>query len=468
MFQSVSKRMRQIVSPDKRAVTPGGRAPAPGLYHYRRATPGETARVHLRLDADGAGFVLVNASRMLHLNPTAALMAYLALEDTPEPQAVRTLTRRYRLSAAQARSDYAAFRAQLFELVRPDGACPVCDMGLEVTAPFSTRPSAPYRVDLAVTYRCNNDCAHCYNIRPRAVAEISTVQWQHLLDRLWEAGVPHIVFTGGEPTLRADLPELIAHAERNGQVTGLNTNARRLSDPGYVEQLVAAGLDHVQVTVESDEAAIHDRLVSAAGAWDQTVAGLRRALGAKLFVMTNTTLLRPNSARLAETLDFLADLGVPTVGLNALIYSGRGATVGSGLAEAELAPLLEVARARTTAHGQKLIWYTPTQYCQFNPVQLEFGVKGCTAALYSLCVEPDGQVLPCQSYYTALGNLLTDDWDSIWQNDLAVSLRERRNLPAECGACLLLPECGGGCPLARSSQTPQPQSWTQALAPQGR
>ena len=70
----------------------------------------------------------------------------------------------------------------------------------------------------------------------------------------WELGIPHIVFTGGEPTLRDDLPELIAHAEKNGQITGLNTNARRLSDPDYVEQLVEAGLDHVQITVESHDA----------------------------------------------------------------------------------------------------------------------------------------------------------------------------------------------------------------------
>jgi radical SAM protein with 4Fe4S-binding SPASM domain len=463
MLQSVSKRLRQWTARTHSAI-PGSRFPAPGLYAYRRAAPGESARVHLRLEADGAGYVLVNASRLLQLNPTAALMAYLALEETDEVEAVRLITRRYRLSRAQARSDYLQFKAQLLELVRPDGACPVCDLGLEVTAPFTTRPSAPYRVDLAVTYRCNNDCAHCYNIRPRALSELTTAQWQGLLDRLWEAGVPHVVFTGGEPTLRDDLPELIAHAERNGQVSGLNTNARRLSDPGYVEKLVEAGLDHVQVTLESVDPAIHDTLVGAPGGWAQTVAGLRRALAARLFVMTNTTLLRPNTARLGATLDFLADLGVPTVGLNALIHSGRGATVGSGVAEADLAPLLEVARERTTAHGQRLIWYTPTQYCHFNPVQLQFGVKGCTAALYSLCVEPNGDVLPCQSYYTSLGNLLNDDWASIWQHEFAVSLRERRDLPAACGSCTLLAECGGGCPLARASQSPEPQSWAQALA----
>ncbi len=107
---------------------------------------------------------------------------------------------------------------------------------------------------------------------------------------------------------------------------------------------------------------------------------------------------------------------MPTVGLNALIYSGRGATVGTGLREDALPPLLELARQRTDAHNQRLIWYTPTQYCHFDPVQLELGVKGCTAALYNMCVEPDGSVLPCQSYYHSLGNLLNDNWDGIWNH----------------------------------------------------
>jgi len=67
--------------------------------------------------------------------------------------------------------------------------------------------------------------------------ELSTCDWKLVLDKAWEMGVPHIIFTGGEPTLREDLPELIAHAEQNGQITGLNTNARRLSDAHYVEKL---------------------------------------------------------------------------------------------------------------------------------------------------------------------------------------------------------------------------------------
>lgn len=430
--------------------------PRSGLHHYRYQNDGEEARIHLRLDPDGHGTLIINANRVMHLNPTAALTAWLILEKKKDAEAIQVIQKLYRVGHAQARLDLAAIRSQLDELIRPDGACPIHDLGLETVAPFSARPTAPYRLDLALTYRCNNDCAHCYNVKHPSLSrnptpdphddELSTDDWKTIIDRAWSLGIPHIIFTGGEPTLYTDLPELVAHAEGNGQITGLNTNARRLSDLQFVQRLVDAGLDHVQITLESADAEVHDRMVHAK-AFEQTVKGLKNALATRLYVMTNTTMLRPNVHTIPATLDFLAGLGVPTVGLNALIYSGRGASVGTGLSEAELAPLLETARRQTEAHGQRLIWYTPTQYCNFDPVQMDLGVKGCTAALYNMCVEPDGGILPCQSYYHPLGNLLTDEWDTIWNHSLAVRLRERQGLPEKCSGCLLLAECGGGCPL---------------------
>jgi len=418
-----------------------------GLYHYTRETDFEKSRIHLRVDDDGHGTLIVNANNVMHLNPTAALMAYLLLEDIDEKSAIKTVQKQYRVNAQQARNDLAEFRFQLDELIRPDGACAIHELELEALMPFSARPSAPYRMDLAVTYRCNNDCAHCYNARERNFPELSTEQWFKVIDQLWDLGVPHIVFTGGEATLRNDLPELIAHAESNGQITGLNTNARRLSDESYVQKLVDAGLDHVQVTVESCDAQIHDEMMRAKGAFKQTIRGLKNALNNKLYVMTNTTMLRTNVHTIPETLDFLADIGVPTIGLNALIYSGHGLTVGTGLHQSELQPILDMATLKTAERGQRLIWYTPTQYCEFDPTASNLGVKGCTAALYSMCIESNGNVLPCQSYYHPLGNFLTDSWDSIWNHKLSVQLRERQNLPAKCETCSLVAECGGGCPL---------------------
>lgn len=421
--------------------------PAPGLYHYQYQGQGESSRVHLRLDADRRGILLINASRVLHLNETAAFMAFLALEKASPEQAVRSIRKSYAISSAQALDDYTQFASQLDELVRPDGACPIHDLELELTAPFSARPSAPYRMDLALTYRCNDDCAHCYNARPRDFPEMPTVEWKRVLNHLWDLGIPHIVFTGGEPTLRDDLPELVAHAQQLGQITGLNTNARRLSDPAFLQSLVEAGLDHVQITLESHDPGIHDAMVRRKGAWNQTVQGLKNALDSRLFVMTNTTLLQDNSPFLEGTLDFLGKLGVPTIGLNALIYSGRGLTVGKGLPESALPPLLTLAQQQTLQFGQRLIWYTPTQYCHFDPMQLELGVKGCTAALYNMCIEPNGDVLPCQSFYQPVGNILRDEWSAIWNHDLCVRLRERQGLPEKCQGCAMLAECGGGCPL---------------------
>jgi sulfatase maturation enzyme AslB (radical SAM superfamily) len=326
--------------------------PEPGLHHFEQEHNGERIRIHLRIDSTPevrgwSGVLLINANRLIHLNTTAAAMAYLALKGIPEADAIGALVRRFRVSRKQAQLDYAQFTVNFQELLWPGGTCPVHDLELEITAPFSTRPSAPYRMDLALTYRCNNDCDHCYNDRPRNYPEISTNTWKQIMDRLWEIGVPHIVFTGGEPTLRDDLPDLIAHAERNGQITGINTNGRRLGDSRFVGDLIQAGLDHVQITVESHDPGIHDTMVHHRGAWNQTIKGLQNVLGTHLYVMTNTTMLRQNSPYLGDTLDFLAELGVPTIGLNALIYAGHGLTVGTGLAESEPSPLLELARKRT-------------------------------------------------------------------------------------------------------------------------
>lgn len=430
-------------------------SPTAGIYAYTKELEGGRAQLHLRVEDDGKGLLLVNANRAVHLNTTAASMAWMLLEGWPQARILRELQGRFLVSHEQALADLEHVADHIEGLVHSDQVCPIHDLDFEILPPFSEQPSAPYRMDLALTYRCNANCAHCYNARPRNFHELPTAEWLRILDRTWDVGIPHVCFTGGESTLREDLPQLIRHAQGNGQITGLLTNGRNLADRTYVHALVEAGLDHVQITLESHAPEVHDSMVRARGAWDETVAGIRNCLQTGLFVMTNTTLLTENSEDILATIDFLADLGVPTVGLNALIYAGKGKSVGTGLRESSLAALLEKVRSRTERSGQRLIWYTPTQYCQFDPVQMQLGVKSCTAACYNMCVEPDGGVIPCQSLYRPLGNMLEDAWDSIWNHDLALWLRERRYVPDSCQSCELLQECGGGCPLTLLHQNGQ-------------
>lgn len=430
--------------------------PEEGILHYRLIEGNEKKRVHLRIDPDGQGLLIINANQVIHLNPSAALMAFLHLEGKSELEISRALHRKFQVSHSRAHHDYQSFMSQLEDLLQPNGACPICDLNIETTLPFSAKPSAPYRMDLALTYRCNNNCSHCYNARSRQYPEMSVEKWKQVIDKVWSLRIPHIVFTGGEPTLFSGLKELVQYAEKKGLITGLNTNGRKLTDPAFLQGLLDAGLDHVQITLESHDPKTHDRMVRAEGAWQETVAGIKNVVASRLYVMTNTTLLKNNYQTIDDTLHFLAELGVPTIGLNALIYAGKGAKVGSGLREEVLPAILNSARQITDANQQRLIWYTPTQYCHFNPIQLNLGVKGCTAALYNMCVEPNGDVIPCQSYYHSLGNLLEESWEDIWEHPLALSLRNRSDVPEGCRTCDFFPECGGGCPLAREHQRISP------------
>ena len=430
------------------------RDPGPGIFSYIRQQNGDRSHLHLRVENSGNGLLLINANRAVHLNPTATLIVWMLLEEKSETEILSTLKKRYKVQPQQAMQDIASTRYQLDELVKPDGACPIHDLELEILPPLSQIPFAPYRMDLALTYRCNNECSHCYNARSRSYPELETKDWECILEMLWEIGVPHICFTGGEATLRQDLPELVAHAGGLGQITGLLTNGRRLSDPDYLQSLLDAGLDHVQITLESHLPEIHDEMVHSRGAWRQTVQGIKNVVKSGLYVMTNTTLLKANSSDFVKTIDFLAELGVPTIGCNALIYAGAGKTVGTGIPEKDLEPLLQKVREKTDQTNQRLIWYTPTQYCHFDPVQFELGVKACTAAMYNMCVEPNGDVIPCQSFYRSVGNILRDPWENIWNHELSLWLRERRYIPDICKECAVLHECGGGCPLTLLEQTP--------------
>jgi radical SAM protein with 4Fe4S-binding SPASM domain len=93
-----------------------------------------------------------------------------------------------------------------------------------------------------------------------------------------------------------------------------------------------------------------------------------------------------------------------------------------------------------------------------SPVELEIGSKRCNAGEYSLCVEPNGDVLPCQSYYVSAGNILQDPWDQIWNGELFRSFRDRESdprwagLPEKCWDCPDLPLCGGGCRIEREAR----------------
>jgi radical SAM protein with 4Fe4S-binding SPASM domain len=435
----------------------GARPPRPGLAAYNLHPPGGTRRIHLRIDADGSGVLFVDVTDAIHLNATAAALARWALERVPVDRAIATLQARHCVAdrgriAQKSREVYALVE----HLATTADACPTCGLpDLARTPLFSTPVRAPYKADLALSYGCNNACGHCYNPpERRRIEPLSLEGWRRVLRRLAAIGVPHVIFTGGEPTLVDHLPELVEAATRLGLVTGLNTNGRRLRDRTLADRLARAGLDHVQITLESCRADVHNAM-TAADSFTDTLAGIENSLCAGLHTITNTTLTRQNIDHAGEVVDFLGDLGVRTFAMNGMIYAGRGRTGDDAVHEPEMAPVLVAVRDRAAQRGMRFLWYTPTAYCRLSPLELELGPRRCNAGQYSIAIEPNGDVLPCQSYYEPVGNILRDPWERIWESALFRSFRNRTadprgcGLPEPCWECPDLPMCGGGCRLER-------------------
>jgi radical SAM protein with 4Fe4S-binding SPASM domain len=329
------------------------------------------------------------------------------------------------------------------------GTCPV-EAGLAMREISPAEWGAPARMDLALTYRCNLRCPHCYmEANARELPELSTDEWLKVYETLWKVGVPNVVFTGGEPTLRGDLARLVSEADEF--VTGLVTNGTKLAE--LAEPLRDASLDYAQVTLESRDAAVHNAMVKAEGfdAFAQTVQGIKRALELGMQVVTNTTLMKPNAAGFPDLLEFVARLGLKNVSCNTIICSGGGvvARKEEGLDLDDLKRILEQATAVAQRLGLDLQWYSPTCYLHLNPVELGFGAKGCSAAAHNMTIQPDGSVLPCQSWPESVGNVLNDPWERIWKHPTCVKLREHGFVQdhEECRSCIHNAVCGGGCPL---------------------
>ena len=418
-----------------------------GLHAGTIEVNGQSHRLHLRVEASGDGILTLDASRILHLSPTAAEIVFHLLHGLNDADIVATMAKRYRgVSRKALEADASSVLNAVRTLSATDQVCPLSDLGVELIEPYTPALSAPLRLDLALTYRCQNRCGHCYNQPSRAVTEMDTAAWRKALDKAYEASIPHVVFTGGEPTLRDDLPDLVAYAEELGLVTGLNTNGRRLADVAYTARLKEAGLDHVQITLESADPNLHNAMTRS-DSFDETLAGLRTAVKAGLYVLTNTTLTKVNAPGIEALADLVASEGLKSFAVNGMIYSGKGATSGVELTPQQVVPLLETLARHAREKGLRFIWYTPTRYCELNPVEMALGVKQCTAARLSMAVEPDGTVIPCQSWYEGVGNILLDPWEKIWNSPLCLKLRQPQKPLKECEACEHLSLCGGGCPL---------------------
>lgn len=357
----------------------------PGFYTYHTAADSPVQfRLHLRVEPDGEGILVVNAATVLHLNQTATEFAYHLIQGKDNVQIVDAITERYDVSRDILMQDVQLFIDQILYLGRQNDLSPAATIGFESHV-FEKNLSAPLRIDCCLTYRSFTDAES----EQFASNELTTEDWKTLLTKLFNAGIPHVVFFGGEPTLRADLTELMAFTEQLGLVSGLVSSDPKLKNPDFLLPLIDAGLDHL--TFSLDPASGED------------LQDLSNILDQDLF----TCLRLPIHAD-RDYHDLISNL--QGLGVNAF----------------NLLPEDTPAHAHTYQLQQELsekgfsfVDDMPLTYHPHTPEVLFSVWDPDTQPAQHFVIQPDGCLADSAGSQNPYGNLLQEEWSTLWSRVLA-------------------------------------------------
>jgi radical SAM protein with 4Fe4S-binding SPASM domain len=408
------------------------RPPTPGLYPFDQAIDDDRlVRYHLRVDPDGSGLLVVNATACARLTASGVTIAHGLLQGQTETAILATLAQIFEgATVQQQQQDIARVHNLLHELATPGGRYPVFNLADPSAGSQAARLIPPIEADV-----------------PLAVPEAITP----LLERLWQAGIPHVTLLTSPSPDPAALLAAVQAATQAGLICGVSGRATDLAAGNLLEELIAAGLDHLTLAYASHQAALHDSLY---GEGDHALAEalFARTEALALADVAQTPLLASTLDDLDATLARLLELGVANVQFFALAATeddGDGAIPAAGMAA--MAAAVEEAAERSEVLYQ---WQPPVRRNP-NLALAELVRRGprCTSDV-AIRVEPDGTVITPRGPRRIAGNLLRDPWPAIWQDAAFKAYRGRVERPTRCLTCPGLAICAADCPR-------EPAGWSQ-------
>jgi pyrroloquinoline quinone biosynthesis protein E len=314
--------------------------------------------------------------------------------------------------------------------------------------PAAQDAPAPLGLLAELTHRCPLRCPYCSNPveLARASAELDAATWGRVFAEAAEMGVLQLHLSGGEPAVRRDLPEIVRHAAAAGLYSNLITSGV-LTDARRLEELVAAGLDHVQLSVQDTLPDSADRIAGYAGhAKKMEFAKAVRAAGLPLTL--NAVVHRQNLDRLPDLIALALELGCGRLEVAHVQYYGWALINRDALlpSRAQLDAATEtVERARAEHRGRLVIDYVVPDYHAERP-------KACMGgwARQVIVVAPDGRALPCHAAASLPGLVFPNVRDlplrEIWEgSDAFTRFRGTGWMPAPCRGCAHAEEDWGGC-----------------------
>jgi len=319
-----------------------------------------------------------------------------------------------------------------------------------------------------VTRKCNLKCVHCYaQATEESVAdELSIEEGKTLIDDLAQFGAPVMLFSGGEPLVRKDLPELAAYAVDKGMRAVISTNGTLIT-AGLAKTLKSIGLSYVGISLDGMQG-INDKFRGVPGAYDKALAGIRNCQDAGIKVGLRFTINKFNVGDIPAIFDLLEEMDIPRVCFYHLVYAGRG----SKMVEEDLSlegtrKAVDLIIDRTKALHAKGIAkevltvdnhadgpYLYLRLLKEDPhraaevLELLKMNEGNNSGRGIGCVSWDGEVYADQFWrHHSFGNVRQRPFSQIWtqpEDDLLLKLKEKKiHVKGRCSTCKWLDVCGG-------------------------
>lgn len=300
-----------------------------------------------------------------------------------------------------------------------------------------------------LSHRCPQRCVYCSNPLEltRKSEELATDDWKRVLEQAAALGVIHVHLSGGEPTVRRDLEELVTHCVELGLYTNLITSGVLL-DEERLRGLADRGLDHIQLSFQGAEQGLADDIAGLDGAQAKKVQCAKWAREAGLRLTINAVVHRQNLHELEDILAMAKELGADRLEVAHAQYQGWAMRNIDALLPTR--GQLEEATALVRKHRQRwegemeIDYVVPDFYAKYP--------KACMGGWgrQFLVVDPRGDVLPChgagQIDGMAFDNIRDRDLSNIWAESEAFErFRGTGWMPEPCRSCERKERDWGGC-----------------------
>jgi len=337
-----------------------------------------------------------------------------------------------------------------------------------IQRPFIT--GAPFLVVWDITYACNLKCKHCYaNAGKKLKDELSTEEAKLVIDKLSLASVPIIAFAGGEPLVRPDIFELASYTHQKGIYVAVATNGTLITKE-KAKEMKDAHIQFTQISLDGASSETHDSFRGIDGVFEKTVQGIKNAVDAGFFVNIATTATKNNYQEIPKIIDLCQQNKVNWFMMYNFVPTGRGKFISNNdLTPYEREDLLTrlYKKLKDSSCNVNILSTAP----QFARIALEHEIKfnnkiipthfyntelsdkllnlaefigGCGCGRFYCAIRPNGNIDPCVFFPLTVGNMLKDDFKTLWENNPILNeLRNRKHLLDACQSCEYHYYCGG-------------------------